>query len=66
METITKVLLLLCVTILFAYSTGSGDGKLTNNDAAKIPAGLVRAHSSDTLAVPQQRFKKIRLMKVIV
>ena len=51
METITKVLLLLCVTILFAYSTGSGDGKLTNNDAAKIPAGLVRAHSSDTLAV---------------
>ena len=51
METITKVLLLLCVTLLFAYSTGSGDGKLTNNDAAKIPAKLVRAQSSGTLAL---------------
>ena len=51
METITKVLLLICVTLLFAYSTGSGDGKLTKNDAAKIPAKLVRAQSSDTLAL---------------
>jgi uncharacterized secreted protein with C-terminal beta-propeller domain len=49
METITKVLLLLCVTLLLAYSTDSGVGKLATNDAAKIPARLVRAYSSDTL-----------------
>ena len=49
METITKVLLLLCICLLFGLSNDIGSSYTYRDSAVNLTARLVRAHSSDAI-----------------